>query len=93
MRLFVGFSRGKFSGVMRDDLHSSLRPILIMAQWFGLVPLAGLRDGPEGLRFSWWSWRILHTLLVMCGISFCFAACFYGTIETGIRMFRFGEFC
>lgn len=62
-----------------------------MAQCFGLFPLYGIRGEVDDLRFSWKSWKILHTFTVLCGILFCDATCLLRTLENGIRMFKFGK--
>lgn len=73
------------------NVHVSLRPILQMAQCFGLFPLQGIHGEIEDLKFSWKSWRIIHSILVLCGIAFCDIACLTKTFEFGIKMFKFGK--
>lgn len=79
---------------MKDDsnsIHSCLRPILLMAQCFGLLPLQGITGDTHDLKFTWKSWRIFHSFVVLGAIAFCDIACLLRTFETGIRMFKLGE--
>ncbi|KAH0564334.1 hypothetical protein KQX54_011462 [Cotesia glomerata] len=56
------------SGKMRnsDCLHVALRPVITLAQCFGLFPVNGIRaPDTSGLTFTWRSLKILYCLLAL----------------------------
>lgn len=74
-----------------NNIYSCLRPTLAMAQCFGLMPLQGINDGADKLKFTWRTWRIVYSVMVLCGISFCGVTCLLKTFETGVKMFKLGK--
>nr|XP_012217698.1 PREDICTED: gustatory receptor for sugar taste 64f-like [Linepithema humile] len=52
-----------------DSLHASMRPIIMLAQCFSMLPVCGVnRPDASYLRFTWRSPKILYSAIVFLGI-------------------------
>ncbi|XP_044744043.1 gustatory receptor for sugar taste 64f-like [Chrysoperla carnea] len=53
----------------RKTFHEIIRPMLTMAQCFGLLPVMGIRSAtPKDLTFTFVSFRILQCIIILIGI-------------------------
>ncbi|XP_011149359.2 gustatory receptor for sugar taste 64f isoform X2 [Harpegnathos saltator] len=67
-----------------DSLHSSMRPIIMLAQCFSMLPVCGVnKPDASYLRFTWRSLKILYAAVVFLGV-------FTMTVFNVLRMFATG---
>ncbi|XP_011340011.1 gustatory receptor for sugar taste 64f isoform X2 [Ooceraea biroi] len=67
-----------------DSLHASMKPIIMLAQCFSMLPVCGInKPDASYLRFTWRSLKILYTAVVFLGV-------FTMTVYNVIRMFYTG---
>ncbi|XP_012159838.2 gustatory receptor 5a for trehalose-like [Ceratitis capitata] len=77
-----GKTRGVRRGTRADYLHNgsfheSVGPVLVIAQWFGLMPVRGiLAVNAKSLKFSWVSFRTCYSVVYVILTS----------IDTGLTM-------
>ncbi|KAH0949288.1 Gr1 [Eciton burchellii] len=67
-----------------DSLHASMKPIIMLAQCFSMLPVCGVnKPDASYLRFTWRSPKILYTAIVFLGA-------FIITIYNLLRLFQTG---
>nr|AUD08731.1 gustatory receptor 11 [Nilaparvata lugens] len=76
-----------------DELHVALRPVLVLAQCFALMPLYGVSSPhPKHLRFQWFSIRVLYTCALVVGSITIVILSIIRTVNNGISFLSTVDF-
>lgn len=63
------------SNSANQNIHSSFKFIIIIAQCFGFFPVQGvLSKDAHFLKFSWWSLRVIINFIIGCVAYICASA-------------------
>lgn len=77
--------------IKMESIQRSLQETLIVTQCLGLLPVHGICGEVKDLKFKWKSWKVLYTLLVLCGISLCNITSIYETMQFGVVLYTLSE--
>lgn len=62
------FKRAKKKNMSDTSSHIALIPVLVLAQFFAVMPLYGItKKSAKNLNFNFFNFRILHTVIIMTG--------------------------
>ncbi|XP_031630218.1 gustatory receptor for sugar taste 64f-like [Contarinia nasturtii] len=65
---FIGETSWKKKKLYHTTSHTALYPVLFLGQIFAILPVSGISSkSAKNLKFKWFDFRTLHTLLVMGG--------------------------
>ncbi|KAF5273007.1 hypothetical protein FQR65_LT17248 [Abscondita terminalis] len=65
-----------------ERFHKSIAFIIVLGQFFALMPLHGVTGETErSINFTWKSWKLLYTVLIVIGSLFCVYASFLGAVR------------
>ncbi|XP_075236776.1 gustatory receptor for sugar taste 64f-like [Lycorma delicatula] len=87
------FTNDYDEGRVPDSLHVTLRPLLILAQCFALLPVHGVRaPNSKSVRFYWLSGRVFYTFASFVGSATIVALSILRTVNTGISFLSTVDF-
>ncbi|KDR11636.1 hypothetical protein L798_13962 [Zootermopsis nevadensis] len=68
-----------------DSFHRAFSSVIVIAQYFGLMPVYGIRGSSASfIRFSWFNPHVIYTALSLIGTFFMTSLCV-------IRFFKYGR--
>ncbi|XP_039303812.1 gustatory receptor for sugar taste 64f isoform X2 [Solenopsis invicta] len=69
-----------------DSMHAAMRPIIMLAQCFSMLPVCGVnKPDASYLRFTWRSLKILYTAVVFLGVLLISITNILRLLNTGIN--------
>ncbi|XP_030372203.1 uncharacterized protein LOC115622410 [Scaptodrosophila lebanonensis] len=74
----------KWDYIHNGSFQEAIRPVLLIAQIFALMPVRGIASKcADDLRFSWWSWRTVYAMIVIVffGITSGFMVAFVTSVK------------
>ncbi|XP_044732177.1 gustatory receptor 5a for trehalose-like [Chrysoperla carnea] len=72
-----------------QTLHEIIKPLLTMAQCFGILPVMGIRSPtPNDLKFSFRSWRFFQSILFLIAMCSLASGNFYQLHADGLNFYR-----
>lgn len=77
------------SHTSNGGFHEGISSVLLMAQFFGIMPVSGIKAAkPTDLRLEWRSVRVVYSLLVIFGIFLMTAVTIYWLLSVDIEFGR-----
>lgn len=76
-----------------NSIHKSLQTILILAQFFGFLPVHGLTGSDyRSLHFKWISFRLFYSLVLLLGTIFLSSMQFHKMLVKGVDFAEIDRF-
>ncbi|XP_070515636.1 gustatory receptor 5a for trehalose isoform X2 [Cardiocondyla obscurior] len=76
-----------------DSLHAAMRPIIVLAQCFSMLPVCGInKPDASYLRFTWRNPKILYTAIAFLGVLLMSIANVWRLLTSGINSTKMTTF-
>lgn len=74
------------------SIYTSFKIFMYFSQILGVLPQKNLTDRVEELTFSWKSWRVYYSIVVMALLGVAVACCFIYWADHGSSINALGKF-
>lgn len=74
------------------EIHRLMKPILKLAQFFGIMPLSNFNNDINSLTFKIYSIKFVYTTTILISLSIYTIFVGYHTFSYGRNVFNFGKF-
>ncbi|XP_050434748.1 gustatory receptor for sugar taste 64f-like [Adelges cooleyi] len=72
----------------KNSMHRSITPVLMLARFFALLPVQGIRSrNTSYLVFDWFSWSVIYVLIVLASSFLITSLSLYKVYKTGLTYY------
>ncbi|XP_011062452.1 PREDICTED: gustatory receptor 5a for trehalose-like [Acromyrmex echinatior] len=76
-----------------DSLHAAMRPIILLAQCFGMFPVCGVnKPDASYLRFTWYHPKIFYAMSIIVGTSILTVTNIHRLVTSGVNSTKMTTF-